>query len=55
MGPCGGFFARETLEGVRRELAWDEEDIPFGDEGVDRVEQTKEASVVDDFVSEEHV
>lgn len=29
--------------------------IPCADEGVDRVEQTKEARVVDDFVSNEHV
>jgi hypothetical protein len=55
MGPCGGFFARATLEGVRREVVWDGEDIPFADEGVDRVEQAKEARVVDDFVSKEDV
>ena len=31
------------------------EDIPFGDKGIDRVEQTKEAGVVDDFIRKEHV
>lgn len=31
------------------------EDIPVGDEGICGVEQTKEADVVDDFISNEQV
>ena len=56
MGPWGGFFARATLgESEGGGGGGGGEDAPVSDEDVGRVEETEEAGVVDDLVSNEHV